>query len=348
MEIDIKEKIAEQKKRKRQEALLAFALISPYLIVFVLFTLIPFVMGFVFSFMQYNPYYPEQNEFIGFQNFATMLDFSHPISKQFWNSFLTMFAFDAVAIPTMIVIPLCLAYLINLQPPGYKLFRAIIYLPSVVSVTIVGIIFGNMFKGDTSGLINALFGTEINWLAGKPWSGDTMRWVVMLIATIWWQTGSNFVIFSGALRNVPKSLYEACEMDGGSRWQRICHVTLPNIRSALTVCLFNTVIGFLNLYAQPYVLNTFENEDILVSPMMFIQKYLMGGIAYAKQTGYLCAAAIVFGLIVMVISIIERRITAPRRKKSRHSQRCGEFEKDKNLLGDVIAFTTEEVANEKQ
>ena len=98
-----------------------------------------------------------------------------------------------------------------MHPPGYKIFRAIIYLPSVVSVTIVGIIFGNMFASDSSGLINAWLNTDIKWLQGVPWAGDTLRWLVMFIASVWWQTGTNFVIFSGALRNVPKSLYEACE-----------------------------------------------------------------------------------------------------------------------------------------
>ncbi len=341
MEIDVKEKIAEQKRRKRQEAALALALVSPFLIVFVLFTLIPFIMGFVFSFMRYNPYLPDQNQFIGFQNYVNMFNPKNPISKLFWDSFSTMLLFDAVAVPLLIVIPLCLAYLINMKPPGYKLFRAIIYLPSIVSVTIVGIIFGNMFKGDESGLINAILGTKIEWLAGKPWAGDTLRWFVMLIASIWWQTGSNFVIFSGALRDVPKSLYEACEMDGGSRWKRICYVTLPNIRSALVVCLFNTLIGYLNLYAQPYVLNTYENEDIFVSPMMFIQKYLMGGMTYAKQTGYICASAIVFGLIVMAFSVAERKITVPRRKKTRHSELCGAYEEAKATVSGTTAEETE-------
>lgn len=322
---DLSLKTQQQKARKRKEPLLALLLMSPFLIVFILFTLIPFIMGFAFSFMKYNPYFPEQNEFIGFQNYATLFDFSHPVSKTFWESFRTMFVFDAVAVPLLIIIPLVLAYFINMNPPGYKIFRAIIYLPSIVSITIVGIIFGNMFKGDSSGLINALFGTNIKWLSGKPWQGDTLRWVVMLIASIWWQTGTNFVIFSGALRDVPKSLYEACEMDGAGRWKRILHVTLPNIRPAITICLFNTLIGYLNLYAQPYVLNTYENEDIFVSPMMFIQKYLMGGMTYAKQTGYLCAAAIVFGLIVIAFSVAERKITAPHRKKAVYAETCREY-----------------------
>ena len=138
-------------------------------------------------------------------------------------------------------------------------------------------------------------------------------------------------------------------MDGGNRFQRIVTVTLPNIRPAINVCLFNTLIGYLNLYAQPYVLNTYENENIFVAPMMFIQKYLMGGVAYAKQTGYLCAAAIVFGLIVLVFSVIERKVAAPRRKKTRYTQMCKSFVKNTAVLdgaGVNTAILTEEVRND--
>lgn len=322
----------EMKMSKRREGLLALALISPYLIVFLLFTLIPFLLGFVFSFMRYNPYTPGENSFYGFNNYINIFNFDLPISKSFWESFSTMLVFDVVAVPCLIVIPLVLAYFINMHPPGYKIFRAIIFLPSVVSITIVGIIFGNMFAGNSSGLVNAWLNTEIKWLSGKPWAGDTLRWLVMLIASIWWQTGTNFVIFSGALRNVPQSLYEACEMDGGSRIQRILHVTLPGIRSAIAVCLFNTLIGYLNLYGQPIVLNELDNESIFVSPMMFIQKYLTGGLAYARQTGYICACAIVFGLFVMLFSILERRIMAERKRKNVYTEGCKKYFLNKGSL----------------
>ena len=321
----IKQKKAEMIKSKRKEGLLSFALISPYLIIFVIFTLIPFILGIVYSFMRYNPYDSSMNEFHGFGNYINIFNFDLPVSKAFWDSFATMLVFDIVAVPLMTIIPLALAYVINMHPPGYKIFRAIIYLPSVVSVTIVGIIFGNIFKGSSDGLLNAWLGQNIDWLGGKPWQGDTLRWVVMMIATIWWQTGSNFVIFSGALRNVPKSLFEACEMDGGSRFHKILYVILANIKSAVTICVFNTLIGYLNLYGQPLVLNTIENADILVSPIMFIQHYLMNGFAFAKQTGFMCACAIIFGLITMAFSIVQRKVMAERRPKAVHTAACYRF-----------------------
>ncbi len=323
------------KKSKRRQSLTALLLLSPYLIVFIIYTLVPFVMGFAYSFMKYNPYDPSATEFIGLKNYLMIFDFDNAIAKSFWDSFKTMFIFDIVAVPIMIVIPLTLAYFVNFHPPGYKIFRAIIYLPSVISITIVGIIFGNMFAGNESGLINAWLGTNITWLSGQPFKGDTLRWFVILLASIWWQTGTNFVILSGALRDVPQSLYEACEMDGGNRMKRVLYVTLPNIKSSITICLFNTLIGYLNLYGQPTVLNDLDNKGTLVSPMMFIQKYL-GGVTYAKQTGFVCACAIVFGLVVMIFSIIQRRLTGEKKRRNKHSANCALYFKRKIGLTQAI------------
>ena len=88
----------------------------------------------------------------------------------------------------------------------------------------------------------------------------------------------------------------------------------------------------MGLYGQPYVLNDATNENILVSPMMFIQKYLSGGIVYARQTGYICACAIVFGLFVMCFSVVERRISAGGKRKSRYAAACKAYYEDKAYL----------------
>ena len=331
-EDSLKCKAVAQKKAKRREQFLAFGLTAPYFIIFVLFTLIPVFLGIAFSFMHYNPYNSAENAFIGLQNYKNLFNLELPISRTFWKSFTTMLTFDVVAVPLLIVIPLTLAYFVNMHPPGYKLFRAIIFLPTAISVSIMGVVFGNMFQSDSSGLINAWLGRNIAWLSGTPWENDSLRWFVILIASIWWQTGTNFVIFSGALRNVPKSLYEACEMDGGNRLRKILYVTLPNIRSSVVLCLFNTLISYLSLYGQPYVLSDITNATELVSPMMFIQNYLSGGLIFAKQTGYICASAIIFGLIVMLFGAVQRRCTAERRKKGRRCDECIEYLQDKGRL----------------
>lgn len=323
-EADIEKKKKAQKKSRRKESALGIALVSPYLIIFALFSVIPMVMGIVFSFMSYNPYNPEDVYFVGFRNYINIFNFDLPISEAFWTSFGTMFIYVAIGTPLAVVIPFFLAYHINRQPPGYKFFRAIIYFPNVVSITIMGIIFGNMFAGDNSGLINSWFGTTIQWLSGEPFKNDVLRWVVIFIATIWWQTGTNFIIFAAAFRDVPKALYEACEMDGGGKWKKILYVTIPNIKSTVSICLFNILIGYLGLYGQVIVLNDFTNENIMVSPIMFIQHYL-GDFSYARITGFICACAIVFGIVVLIFSTIQRKCMDEHRKKPVYTNQCSDF-----------------------
>lgn len=324
-------RLNELKKAKAGENLLGWVMVSPYVLVFLVFNLLPVVVGFVFSFMKYNPYIAENNTFVGLKNYINIFDPNNAVSAEFWGSFAPMLLYCLVIVPCLLAIPLVLAYFINMNPPGYKLFRAIIYLPTVLSVTVIGIIFSCMFQGDEYGLINALFGTSIKWLSGKPFDGDILRWVVIVIVSIWWLTGTNFIILASALRNIPKSLYEACEMDGGNRWQLIRKVTLPNIKSSLNLCLFTTLIGQLNLFGQPYVLYDSGNVNELVSPMMFIRYYL-SGITYASQTGYLCAVAIVFGLFVMVFSIIQQKATGDRKRKMKRDKEYHLYSRNQKYL----------------
>lgn len=319
MKVGIEPKKAQYLRAKRREAGLAILLMAPFFLIFIFFTLIPFIVGLIFSFMKYDPYALENTTFVGLKNFQDMFNFSNSITLAFWKSFLPMLLFNAVTIPLTIILPLFLAYHINRRPPGYKVFRFLIYLPSVVSITIAGAVFGNMFKGDSTGIVNAILGTEIDWLAGEPWNGDFARWFVMFLVRMWSGVGGNFIIFSAALRDVPKSLYEACEMDGGTNRTKMFKVTLPNIRGSINVCLFNTFIGQMALYELPYVFSTLSNKDIAVSPMMWIQKYLMGGMAYSSRTGYLCAAALIFGMVIMILTIIERKVTEPSAKRTNNT-----------------------------
>lgn len=302
----------EYQKSKRKESFLGIGLSSPYIIIFIVFSLIPVISGVIMSFMKYNPYDSTVNTFIGMTNYEDLfqgLIAQKGTAFKFWKSFLSTFLFCIITVPLMIIIPLALAYLINFEPPGYKLFRAIIYLPSVISISIIGIIFSNIFASNEAGLINSIFGTDIKWLSGKIFEGDTLRWVVMIIASVWWQTGTNFVIFSGALKDVPKSLYEACEADGANRFKLFRYVTLPNIKSSISICLFTTLIGYLNLYGQPAVLNDETNANDFFSPMQYIQS-LLGDMKYVtNKTGYICACAIIFGLVVMIFSIIQQKVT---------------------------------------
>lgn len=121
------EKILERKKQRRREQLAAWLMILPYLLIFIVFTVVPVVMGTGFSFMRYNPYDSTENAFFGFQNYINIFNFSLPISKTFWKSFSTMLLFDVICVPILMMLSLLIAYFVNKKPPLYKFFRAIIF-----------------------------------------------------------------------------------------------------------------------------------------------------------------------------------------------------------------------------
>lgn len=318
------ENMLARRRQRVKEQVSAWALLSPFIIILVLFSVVPFVMGFVYVFLRYDPYDVGATQFYGLKNFEMLFNGDISMSQSFWESFGPVTVYALCTFPIGTIISFVLAYFINMRPPGYKFFRACIYLPSLVSISIAGIIFCNFFGPKGSGLINSLFGTDIDWLGGKPFQDDFLRWVIILLLCIWGGVGGNFVIYAGVLNDIPKSLYEACEMDGGGRWRQILHVTLPGMKSTLSLTMFGTVVGMLSLYGQPYVLNTIENKDILVSPMMWIQKYLMGGLTYAKLTGFICAAALVLGIISAALGFIQRKVMADRRPGAKY---CADYER---------------------
>ncbi len=285
---------------------LGMLFVVPFVLFFVLYTLVPLIMGVGLSFFDYNPNKPGEMSFVGFLNYADMFGTTNEkleitFVKPFWESLLNTILFDLIAVPLLMVIPLLLAHLINYQPPGYKFFRAVLYMPVIVSITVAGMMFTSIFGESSTGLINGWLGTHIKFLTDTGW-----RWFVMILLSVWWQTGTNFVIFSAGLRDIPKSLYEACEADGGGKASKFFHVTLPGLKGQIDLCLFSTLINYLNLYGQPSVIRGSTIYDTMYdSPMMLIQNSLK---VLPRWTGFICAMAVVFGLIVLAFSIVEKRL----------------------------------------
>lgn len=299
----------ENNKSRTQELVrrygLSFTFIAPYLLFFVFFVIIPLFMGIIISFMDYNPYFPDQAKIAGFANYIEIFKKGTIMHRLFWPAFGQTMLFALFAVPALIIVPLFLATLINKEPPFYKLFRAILYLPAVTSITIVGIMFGSIFASNESGFINALFQGNTDFLGN-----ETTRWIIIFFVSVWWQTGTNFVILSAALRDVPKSLYEACEMDGGGKLAKLFKVTLPNIKPQLQLSIFTTIIGYMSLYGQPYVLFGLTNEPTLLNPQtpMILIQTLLSETAFANKMGSISAVAVFFGLLIMSVSLIQSRL----------------------------------------
>jgi multiple sugar transport system permease protein len=184
--------------------------------------------------------------------------------------------------------------------PLSGLARALFFSPYVVSATVIGLVWVWMF--DTQfGLINHYLGylgiENVPWLTSTRWS-----LLGVSIASVWWDLGLAFVLFLAALQDVPRDLYEAAEVDGASRWQRLWLVVLPQMRPVISLVVTLQMISSLRIFSQIYVMT---NGGPASSSSSVI--YYMYTTAIQRQLfGYASAVAVLLFVTILAITILHR------------------------------------------
>lgn len=224
---------------------LGFLFVLPFVLGVLLFKAFPFVMSFALSFTQYDLIDPP--EWVGLRNYEEMLS-GDPLFRKSLGVTLT---FALLAVPLRVGFALVVAQVLNFKLRGINAFRAAFYIPSILGGSIaVAVLWRFLFA--KNGLVNivlAKLGIDpIPWLADEHYS----MWTIVLLFT--WQFGSACVIFLAALQNVPKSLYEAAEIDGASVNQQFWKITVPLITP---VIFFNLIMQMVHAFQEfngPYLI----------------------------------------------------------------------------------------------
>ncbi len=241
-------------RRQRQSLGWGLFFTSPYLIGFLLFTLGPLIASFIFSFTQYDIFNPP--EWVGLANYREL--FSDALFQtSLWN---TAF-FTVLAVPLGMAVAFMLALLLNRDMKARPLFRTIFFLPAIVPLVSASVLWVWVFNSQYGYLnwalrpvcdaMNVLFDAHLsppNWLQSQFWAKPAL--VLMSL----WGTGGTMVIYLAALQDVPKTLYEAAELDGASVWQKVRHVTLPMTSPVLFFTLIMGLIGAIQTFAQPFIM----------------------------------------------------------------------------------------------
>jgi len=275
----------------------------PFLLAFTAFFIYPLFYGAYISLFKWNLFDSQASVFVGFENYRKVLFGVGEItlwSTYFWNALKNTLIFVVFSVFFLITIPLFIAILLDLEPRFYKVFRVIFFLPTILSVSAVAIIFKWQFDTN-NGFINAfieLFGFDrISWLNSQPGA-----WVAILVTTIWWTIGTNTVIFSAGLKEVDKQMYEAAELEGCNYPQVLWHFSLPSIRPQMFLALINTTIASFGIYGQAEILTSGGPDRSTTVMMMVIRGLLTGANA---QPGLATAMAILFGLIIMAVGSVQ-------------------------------------------
>lgn len=273
--------------------------VLPYLLFFIAMIVVPLGIGIGLSFAKGDLFGIER--MVGLANYVRLL--GDPIFLQTVGN---TFYFVLLTVPMLAVIGLALALALNRETRWAAVLRAIFFASTVLSVTVVTLVWRLVFLPD-SGLLNVVaqvFGTT----APAFLNDEDLAMIAIAITTIWWCIGLPMILFLAALQQVPRDLYEAAALDGASRWQALRHITLPAIKRTFALVLIIEVILQFQLFGQPQLMTQGGPNNATRPVVLFI--YEAGWRQW--ELGYAAAAAQVLFAMILVAAMIQYWITTRR------------------------------------
>lgn len=232
------------RSRSIRELITGLLFAAPYLVLFSVFLLYPLLKGLYMSLYEWNFLEPAQSTFVGIENYVRLLN-----DPLFWNALWNTLEFVAMTVPLILVVSMVLALGLNKELKGSRVLRFIYFSPYILTVSVVGIIWLQMFAQDGVG---TLF---LGWLFdGSPLNSKLWAMPVIAITTVWWQSGFFFAVLLAARQNVPKRLYEAARLDGAGPWRMFWDITLPHMKNAVLFVLVASTIFQFQVFGQPYIM----------------------------------------------------------------------------------------------
>lgn len=264
----------------------------PFIIGFIMFLIVPMAISFYYSFCDYNILSPPK--FTGLDNYVKMFTGD----EVFWKSFKATLYFALVSVPLRLIFALIVALILVKPTKLTGFYRAAYYLPSILGGSVaVAVLWRRMFA--TDGVVNAILGT-FGIDTSFAWLGDTKTamWTLIILAV--WQFGSSMLIFLSALKQIPKDLYEAAEVDGATSVKKFFKVTLPLLTPTI---FFNLVIQMINgflAFTQSLIITQGKPMD----STLFYAVYMYQQSFNYNNAGYASAMAWVMLLFIGLITLI--------------------------------------------
>lgn len=279
-----------------------YAFMAPFLVIFATFVLAPALLGLWMSLHDWDFMLPSR-PFIGLDNYLALFDSTSTVFEVFWNGMRATAIFTVASVPFLVAIPLGLAVVLNRKFPGRTVFRAIFFMPYVLGVAVVGLLFRFMLDPNI-GIVNGLLGTTTPWITAQPWA-----WISLVAMTVWWTLGFNTIIYLAGMQDIASELYDAARVDGATAWQQFRHVTLPGLRTVHLFVVTITILASANMFGQALLVTNGGPGDttrtaLIVMLREGLEYFQMGS---AAAMSYLLAVFLGIVSIVQVLAMRERR-----------------------------------------
>lgn len=289
---------------KLGSGLVAWAFASPWIIIFVVFMAAPIIASLILSFTDFgiadiaNPF---NLNFIGFQNYVKLLH-----DPTFITAVLNTLEFVLVGIPLDVALGLLIALGLNRGVGAFRsIFRVGYYLPVITSIVAIAVVWRYLYDPDMGLINNAL---HVVGLPGVNWLGNpNLAMPSIIVMTVWHNVGGAMIIFLAGLQGIDKTLYEAAHIDGAGAFARFRSITLPMLQPTMLFVVVTTTIGFLQVFAEPFVMTGGGplNRTFTVSMYLYQQ-----GFNFFNQ-GYASAIAYVMFVVIAIVALIQFRVLRP-------------------------------------
>lgn len=277
-----------------REAATGYALILPWLIGLVVWTIGPFIASFYLSFTDYTIL--RSPEWIGADNYVEMFTGD----PRFWEVLRFTLGYSIINVPLGLVGALMTATLLNQDVKGLGIWRTLFYLPAVLPAAATALLWRWMLASD--GLINQMFSPVYSLVGVERPSWLTNPDMVLpayILMGLWGVFGANTIILLAGLKNIPRDLYDAAKIDGAGRWSIYLNVTLPMLSSTLFYVLIIGIIASLQTFTQAFFIQHTARAGTFMGVYIYEEAFQRNNMGYASALGWIMLIIILcFTLLV--------------------------------------------------
>ena len=304
-----------QKRRAglRRDDRAAWAMFLPAAAGLLLFVVVPFVMAGWLSLHNVRLDAPTPPSWMGLEQYRRIL-LDPDFRGEFYRGLLNNVLFAAVVVPVQTALALALALLLNRPLRGMPVFRTFFFMPVVFPMALVAVVWKVIYARGELGMLNAAIDTlSFGHLGPYDWLGEPGTALpAVIIMSIWQGAGLQMVIILAGLQGIPADLYEAASLDRAGRWLQFRHVTLPGLRNTLIFVVMVTTILAFRLFDQVYIMTQGGPQQATTTVM-----YQAVTTAFdANNVGRASAITVLFFLIVLAITLVQRRVLREDREVS--------------------------------
>lgn len=280
----------------KRKPLTPYLFLVPACIILGAFIFYPLLQAIWMSFTDYNMI--SDPAFVGLENYKEIVE-----DDLFWKTLGQTFLYLIIVVPTLVILPIFLAILVNQKIKGIGFFRSAYYIPVVTSMVVVGITWKWVYADQ--GILNYLLETvgiidgPVHWL-----TSPTSSIFAVMAVTVWKGLGYYMVIYLAGLQAIPSDLYEAADIDGANKWKQIFHITIPMLMPSIIIVTIMSSISAMKVFEEIYVMTGGGPLNSSKTLVFYIYQE-----AFEKlRMGYASAVGVILLLITLVLSILNLNV----------------------------------------